>query len=54
MTQKTQLNKIKPMNKRFINNLDEDKNTESNFEVIITGILTVALGALFFLILWLY
>ena len=38
----------------FINNLDDNKQVESNLEVIITGILTVALGALFFVILWIW
>lgn len=38
----------------YINNLDDNKTLESNVEVIITGILTVALGVLFFAILWLW
>jgi len=38
----------------FINNLDNNKQVESNAEVIFTGILTVALGALFFVILWIW
>jgi len=37
-----------------INNLDDNKPKESNTEVIFTGILTVILGALFFVILWLW
>jgi hypothetical protein len=42
------------MSETYYNNLNEESERENTLEVIIGGILTVTLGALFFVILWLW
>ena len=42
------------MNETYYKNFNDNPERENTLEVIITGILTVALGALFFVILWIW
>lgn len=42
------------MRETYYTNLNDNPERENTLEVIIGGILTVALGTLFFLILWLW